>query len=264
MRIFRGVAHVHSTYSFDGTLALQDLAAVLKGRDVHFVLMSEHVESLTPEKIDCFLIDCKRYSDDSFLLIPGIEIDALNALFFDVQSVRAWEDYQDLARQLAQGGALVAVSHPVKVKGSVPAVTAALVEGVEIWNSRHDGKIAADGRIIAFWRSLQEHLNRSLAPLCGIDFHNRHDFIPLTLEVECETLDRASIMTGIRAGHYHIKLAEKTLPLDFKTGHLPFDYRVYSKLYRLLYSAVYASHRAFVRLNIRPPKMLKSVLRRIF
>ena len=264
MRKFRGVAHVHSTYSFDGRLTLDELAAFFRAREIHFVLMSEHVESLDQEKIGSFICDCNRQSDDSFLLVPGIEIDDLNALFYDAQPVGPWKDYADLARQLIQGGALAAVSHPVKVKEDVPALTASLVEAVEIWNSRHDGKMAPDERIIQFWGSLRRRLNRPLLPLCGIDFHGKEDFVHLAFEVECENLDRKSVMAAIRAERYRIALGGKRVPLDFKTGRLPFSHRMYAKLYRLSYQVIYAVHRAALRVDIRPPKRLRSLLRRMF
>jgi len=106
----RGVAHVHSTYSFDGCLNLHDLAGFFQERGIDFVLMSEHVETLDTDKINAFISDCKTCSNEKFLLIPGIEIDALNALFFGVQPVNIWAHIEHLAQQLAAGGALVAVS----------------------------------------------------------------------------------------------------------------------------------------------------------
>ena len=95
---FRGVAHVHSTYSFDGRLTLDELAVSFKARGIQFVLMSEHVESLDPEKLGSFISDCKQNSDESLLLIPGIEIDDLNGLFTTRNQcargriVRTWPD----------------------------------------------------------------------------------------------------------------------------------------------------------------------------
>jgi hypothetical protein len=197
-------------------------------------------------------------------LVPGIEIDDIHALFFGVRPPGEWQDYADLARRLAQGGALTAVSHPVKITQEIPKVTAGLVEGVEIWNSRHDGKMAADGRIVAYWSSLQKRLERPLAPMCGIDFHNRHDFLPLTLDVECGKLDQVSVLGAIRERRYHLALAGKKLPLDSRTGRLALDYRVYSNLYRLVYQTVYAGHRASVKMNLRPPRRMKALLRRLF
>src|SRR5215469_12113339 len=148
---FRGVAHVHSTYSFDGRLTIEEIAAFFEARGVAFVLMSEHVESLDPGKVRGLLADCEKHSTASLLLIPGIEIDALNALFYNVPAAEKWTDNEDLAKQLACGGALVAVSHPVKIR-DVPRIDPLLIEAVEIWNGRHDGKIALDPGIVEFWR----------------------------------------------------------------------------------------------------------------
>jgi hypothetical protein len=265
MAHFRGVAHVHSTYSFDGHLALGDLVAFFKERGIQFVLMSEHVESLDPAKICSFISDCRSYSSDLFLLIPGIEIDALNGLFYSVQPVEPWKDYEDLARQLIAGGAMAAVSHPVKLKKNIPKVMASLVEGVEIWNSRYDGKMAPNGRIVEFWCLLRQHLGRRLVPLCGIDFHKKHDFTPLMFEVECERLEREIIMAAIRAGSFRIVLSGKTLPLNFASGKLPFTYQLYSTLYRFAYVAIYSIHRAALKFDFFSiPNWLKSLLRRIF
>ena len=102
---------------------MPDLAAFFRDRGVNVVLMSEHVETLDPEKLVRIIFDCQTYSSDSFLLIPGIEIDALNALFYDVRPVKSWADPRDLAKQFARGGALVAVSHPVKVKTDIPEMS---------------------------------------------------------------------------------------------------------------------------------------------
>jgi hypothetical protein len=261
---FRGVAHVHSTYSFDGRLTLEELARFFRERDVQFVLMSEHVESLDPPKIRSFIEECGRYSDESFLLIPGIEIDSLHGLYYDVQPVVSWSDNESLARQLVSAGAMAIVSHPVKVRNGVPPITASMVEGVEIWNSRHDGKLAPDGKMIQFWRSLRQRLGRQLLPLCGIDFHRKDDFIPLMFEVACENLDRRSVMTAIRAGRYTIVRLPKPVPLDFASGRLAVGYRIYSQVYRLIYKVIYTMHRALLRSGFAAPRRLKSLLRGIF
>jgi hypothetical protein len=260
----RGVAHVHSTYSFDGRLSLEELAGFFQERDIQFVLMSEHVESLDPGKIRSFIDDCKRYSSETFLLIPGIEIDALHGLYYNVEPVSPWSDNESLARQLVAAGAMAVVSHPVKVKNDVPPITASMVEGVEIWNSRHDGKLAPDGKVIRFWRSLRQRLGRQLLPLCGIDFHKRDDFIPLMFEVACETLDQRSVMAAIRAGNYQIVRSPRPVPLNFASGRLSAGYRVYSQVYRVTYELIYTMHRAVVRSGFRAPKGLRLLLRRIF
>jgi hypothetical protein len=150
------------------------------------------------------------------------------------------------------------------VKRDIPEVTARLVEGVEVWNSRHDGKMAPNARIIEFWRSLRQRLDRPMIPLCGVDFHQKHDFIPLVFEVDCERLDRESVVAAIRGRRYRIALARKAIPLNFSTGRLAFSYAMYSKLYRWAYGVIYGVHHAVLRSGLQPPKRLKAILRRVF
>jgi len=259
----RGVAHVHSKHSFDGRLPLAGLAAFFQERRLDFVLLSEHVESLDAPKVASLIAECAVLSSPSFLLIPGIEIDALHALFYGVTSIAPWESNEELAAQLAAGGALVAVSHPVKVR-QLPPFTLAHAEAVEVWNSRHDGKTALDLRMVRFWTGLRARLQRNLLPLCGIDFHSTRDFIPLVMEVSASSLSTPEILASLKAGRYRISLAGRTVPLDFNTGRLPPGYRAYSAIYRLFYKLVYAMHRATVGSGFRLPSGLKAMLRNRF
>ena len=83
------------------------------------------------------------------------------------------------------------------------------VEAVEVWNSRHDGKVALRSGILKYWLKLRAGTGRQLLPLCGIDFHDKRDFVPLVMEVECAGRDRDSILAGIREGTYRIALGER-------------------------------------------------------
>ncbi len=115
--LMRGVAHAHSSYSFDGRLSLAELAKFFRSQGVDFVLLSEHVETLTPDSLQEFISQCERHSDDSILLIPGVEIDGLNALFYGIpSSPAAWDDWEDLSSRLIAAGALTAVSHPCRIR----------------------------------------------------------------------------------------------------------------------------------------------------
>ena len=263
-RRLQGVAHVHSTYSFDGRLKMPELAQFLRDRGVNFVLLSEHVESLTPESIRQFIAEAATVSDESFLIIPGIEIDALHALFYGVSAVDGWMNNEHLARQLVAAGALTVVSHPVKIRAGIPSITEQHVEGVEIWNSRHDGKVLLNPRILDYWNQLRKETGRDLIPVCGIDFHRQSDFVPLMLELDSESLDRESVFRAIRESRFHITRSGKRVPLDFRAGTLSGAYRAYCGLYRAAYDSVYSIHRAAVRSNWKLPSGVKSRLRKVF
>ena len=159
---------------------------------------------------------------------------------------------------------MVVVSHPVKVRGALPELTASLVEGVEIWNTRYDGKLAVDVSILRFWRLLETQLRRRLRPLCGFDFHSPRDFTSIVLQVDCERLDSAGVLNAIRSGRYTIVRAGKTVPLDAEDGTLPFHYTVYSRFYRMIYHLAHVVHRATSRVGLKVPHAVKARLRRIF
>jgi hypothetical protein len=156
------------------------------------------------------------------------------------------------------------VSHPVKIRRRLPAIIERQVEGVEVWNSRHDGKAALHTHILGYWQNLQAELRRELSPVCGIDFHSRSDFVPLVLELDCERLDKGSILAAIREERFHISHAGKRVPLDFASGALSRGYRLYSSAYRAAYHVVYAIHRAALGSGIKLPAGLKVRLRNIF
>jgi hypothetical protein len=263
-RRFRGVAHAHSKYSFDGRLTLPEFAQFFRDRGVDFVLMSEHVESLTAENARAFIAECAELSDESFLLIPGIEIDALHALFYGVTTVEPWSSNEELAEQLTGGGAMTVVSHPVKIRRGLPPVTQRYAEAVEVWNSRHDGKVTPNTAILAYWRKLRGELGRELAPVCGIDFHGKHDFTPLMFEIACERLEKREILSALRERRFDLVHRGKRVPLDFASGELPLGYRVYSGLYRAAYNFVYSVHRAAGAAGLRLPSSAKAKLRKVF
>jgi hypothetical protein len=263
--VFRGVAHIHTTYSFDGRLPVAALSEFLSRQGLDFALLSEHVESLDEAKVRAFVRECAACSTESFLLIPGIEIDGLNALFYGApEDVGEWDGWDDLADKLVAGGALTAVSHPIKIRIPIPAWTRRNAEAVEVWNSRHDGKAALQLRCVRYWRSLAAAEARALLPLCGIDFHDRSDFVPLAMEVDCPERTQTSILAALRAGRYRIVRGHRAVPLDFTTGALPASYRLRAFCLGSAHSAVYFLHRLVTRARIQPPRSLKRWLSRWF
>ena len=47
MTIYRGITHAHSTYSFDGTMSLQEIRTLCLKAGYTFALMTEHVEGMS-------------------------------------------------------------------------------------------------------------------------------------------------------------------------------------------------------------------------
>src|SRR5262249_18848712 len=76
MTVYRGITHVHSTYSFDGTMSLPEIRTLCQGAGYSFALMSEHIEGMSSDGFAAFLRECRAHSDDAFLFVPGLEFHA--------------------------------------------------------------------------------------------------------------------------------------------------------------------------------------------
>jgi len=76
MTIYRGITHAHSTYSFDGTMSLQEIRTLCLKAGYTFALMTEHVEGMSNDGFAAFLLECQQLSDEDFLFVPGLEFHA--------------------------------------------------------------------------------------------------------------------------------------------------------------------------------------------
>src|SRR5215831_12452012 len=75
--ILRGLAHVHSRWSYDGCHDLEELAAAARARSLDFLLMSEHTRTLTPSAMTTIVAHCEVVTRESgVLVVPGIECEA--------------------------------------------------------------------------------------------------------------------------------------------------------------------------------------------
>jgi hypothetical protein len=169
--MLQGIAHAHSTHSFDGRLGLRELQTLLSEAKIDFCLMSEHVESLDYEKIGAMLADYAALPRGGCLMIPGIEIDDLHILIYGVTAIEPYASIEELAAQMFHRGSLIFVSHPVKIKGKLPEVILPWLSGVEIWNTRYDGRSAPRPGNLKLWANLQRERG-PLQPLvcrrCGL------------------------------------------------------------------------------------------------
>jgi hypothetical protein len=247
-----GITHAHSTYSFDGSLALSDLQCFLTDSRVDFCLMSEHVESLDYETIKRMLTDYAALPTTGCLMIPGIEIDDLHILIYGVTAIRPYMGIEDLAAQMFQDGALVFVSHPVKVKGTVPAVILPWLTGVEIWNTRYDGRGAPRPWNLKLWAELQRE-HGPLQPLAGVDFHKPSDLSHVRVEVDCGK-DPGAILKSIAAGNYSLSSSGKKLDPQRLVGAPSFA--------TFVFDLAVAINRKLNKLPFRIPRSLKRAVKK--
>jgi hypothetical protein len=169
--VWRGVAHVHSTRSFDGRCDYPRLRALLAGAGFHFACMTEHIEGLGQAEVDAILADCRAHSDDHFLFVPGIEMDCFTIYFLGLGPVQVdFSSERAIYASLRAASRLCVLSHPVKAGFRYPDWILRDCDAVEVLNAKHDGRF--------FFRPQSERLlahvqgeRRAVVPVVGMDLH---------------------------------------------------------------------------------------------
>lgn len=200
----RAVAHVHSTWSYDGTLTLDELAHLFGRLRYRAVLLTEHDRGFTEARWADYQRACSAASTADVELVPGIEYsDAGN----DVH-VLVWGCDRFLGERRATSELLIDVraargvavlAHPARRDAGARLSDEAvgLLDGVEVWNRKYDG--IAPSRAAATLRARAGHLR----PFVGLDLHTRRQLFPLTtLLPGTARLDRPAIFSALRDYRY--------------------------------------------------------------
>ena len=257
MPVFRGVSHIHSQHSFDGKLPLAKVRDLLAGQGCEFILMSEHIEQLSLQQMQDAFADCRALSTPECCLIPGIEMDALNILVFGVGRAEEYHNLRDLVGKFRNQGAIVVLSHPVKIKRGIPAGIEEILNGIEIWNSRHDGKISPRTQNLELYHRLQQK-NPELVPLAGLDFHSATDCADIYMEVEASEKSERAIIEGIRSGK--VRIIKNKVQLGLNPRAFPLKRAAYS----LIRDCLYRMNSVIRSVGVKPPNWLRRVARRVF
>lgn len=171
MSLWKGIVHAHSTYSFDGQCDYSELRNLFRGAGLDFACMTEHIEHLDQHDIDEIIRECRAYSDEKFLFIPGIEMDCFVIFFLGIQETKVdFTNNRTIYRSVRPNTALCVLSHPIKADFSYPDWVLRDCDAVEVLNAKHDGKFyfrPQSGQLLATIRGKRPEVQ----PLVGMDFH---------------------------------------------------------------------------------------------
>jgi len=178
----RVVAHVHSTWSYDGEWKLADLSRAFARRGYDAVLMCEHDRTFDEPRWREFREACAEASDCGATLVPGIEYsDAENLVHVPVWGAEAFlgrdRPTGELLAAARAAGAVAVIAHPSRRDAwrTLKAEWLELAHGVEVWNRKCDGWAPSpEGLALAARRE-------DLWPFAGLDFHSARQFFPLAM-----------------------------------------------------------------------------------
>ena len=187
----RGSYHTHSRYSHDGVFTLEELKRSFREKGYDFVIMTEHAEDLTTDSYETFYKECETLSDDSFLFIPGLEVPYEGRVHVGCFPSASTYDrvplYHEGITYMRNHGAISIFHHPSKQGYYMNETFRTLLDGIEIWNSRYEGRWAPSMRTMQFAR---QHFLGTLF-FGGLDLHKTTQFggPAITLDVSAFTIE---------------------------------------------------------------------------
>jgi hypothetical protein len=199
-----GILHVHSRYSYDGRHSLQEIADLAAIRKYAFVGITDHVERLTPRSVARLVEECRRLSTPSCRLLPGLEFSiprGPHLLGFGLTRHTAARDACAVAGFIRQHGGLAVVAHPAAYPDGIPVALAPLLDGLEVWNARYDGRFAPDPRWWPLLESFRTH-NPALHGFGGLDLHTIDPVAHVTTVVDAEDGSEPALLEALRAGRF--------------------------------------------------------------
>ncbi|MGH2975511.1 MAG: PHP domain-containing protein [Solirubrobacterales bacterium] len=185
--MIRAATHIHSDWSYDGSWALEDLAAELKQRGYGAMLTAEHDRGFNQERWRAYGEACAAATATAgIIVVPGIEYsDAENAVHVpvwgaDLPFLGEGRRTDDLIEEVAEAGAAAMLAHPGRRDAwrRVGRRSLERLVGIEAWNRKYDGW--APGRLASELCAS----NEGLTPFFGLDFHTRRQFFPLAMGID--------------------------------------------------------------------------------
>ncbi len=202
------LVHMHSTISYDGELTVEDLGLLMRRNNVAVCCLTEHSRFLTEPDMQRLIAECAAHSDRRLLLVPGVEYDVAgghHVLGLGVAKPMPFDDPARVCNAIREAGGLAVLAHPEPGELINDPALAQAVDGVEVWNTMHNGNYLPSADALDQLRRAQRK-RPDLFALHGIDFHfvdNLHNS-HVELRANGAELTWPNIVAALRAGRYRL------------------------------------------------------------
>jgi hypothetical protein len=222
--MLKGAIHIHSTYS-DGEFTLAELRDRYIALGCSFLAMTDHAESFTGESLRRYAAECEQLSTPKFAMVAGLEFGCLNkmhVLGLGVASLAPSKEPQEVFRHVERLGGVSVIAHPMDSAFSWIETFETLPSGIEVWNSKYDGRYAPRVTTFDLLNRLQKR-RPDLRAFYGQDLHWRRQYHQLFVEVRAARPARDEILAALASGDYAGLKTTQRLPSN---GRLPEEQRV--------------------------------------
>jgi hypothetical protein len=179
-----------------------------------FLCFTEHSDELTKEAAEAFVAECEAASDDTFICIPGFEVN-YNGTHMLMIGCRTFVSQHATSADLPlwkSGAALAIHAHPHRDHFHEDATLQSVVDGIEIWNAQYDGKRVPRSGAVRMFKNFSRRL--PLHAYAGWDFHRAsHEGGPL-IALHTEKISEQSILSALASGNYTMNSSSVSIGSD--------------------------------------------------
>ncbi len=202
----KGVVHVHSVFSADGLLAIDEIARLCIERGLSFAALADHAEDVDEPAMRRLVTACESQSRDGFALIPGLEhrlSERVHILALGQRRLRAASSVIETLEAIVNDGCMLVASH-CTANSDIPARVLEILAAVEIWNvSRHTRFLPTRGGFAAYRRWSRAYPN--LLAIGGLDMHSGREWgCEVVLTRDCE-MTPDSVLSELKTGRFCTK-----------------------------------------------------------
>jgi len=170
------IIHMHSIYSYDGTLTLKEIKTELLKYNISICFMTEHAhKGMTEEKYDTFVDECNTLSDANFKMIPGLEYNSADGPHVLVPNLYSFfqktgKTVKEISEFAKKENTISILAHPKRQAYKVDQYFN-VIDGIEIINTNYEKIGNIDHK-----KYFENILNRRLLKFFGLDMHLKEQF----------------------------------------------------------------------------------------
>jgi hypothetical protein len=215
--------HIHSDWSYDGKWSLPALAAEFEGRGYRILMITDHDRGFSAARHGEHRAACVEASSERMLVLPGMEYsDAANMVHIlvwgPVPFLGEGVPTLEVLKAVRESNGVAVLAHPSRREAwkLVEHSWMNYLLGIEVWNRKTDGWAPS--------RAASQLIEgASVVPFVGLDFHDRNQQFPLTMEIDTFglPLDENLVVESLRQRRCRPRALGVDLNRRFYRGALP-------------------------------------------